>query len=727
MTTSLPSEPSRLWSRIASSSLTLVVAATLPVALGALVITGLLYREIRQAKESELRAVVQTISAAVDVELIAAQRTAAAFAVSQPIADAEWSEFDTSARAILSTQPQITAILVTDLPAATYLVHTSLPPGTTGPAGAVAMEQSRIVAESGKTTIFGVRSTGPTVPEPIIPVRAPIFRDGQVTQTVSVTLSPAYLSDVYRSSKFPPTRTGAIVDPNLVIAARNRSPEQYVGKRVTPQLEQALKAGTQGIFRSVNQEGQSTYSVFFRSEETGWISVAGLPTSELDDAVAAAIGPVVVGGLLAGGIGVGIASYIAMRIRRARRSETEFSYALARLVDERTAELRESERRLYEAQKMESIGHLTGGMAHDFNNYLGVMIGNLEMLRGRKGIDAEGNSLIDSALAGATRAGDLTRSLLAFSRRQPLDPQHTDINRRVAGIAGLLKGTLGELIAVRQVYQPDLWRVRVDPAQLDSAIVNLATNARDAMRRGGDLTISTSNVSLDPMQAGGALGLEPGDYVVISVTDSGVGMPPEVLGRAFEPFFSTKPVGHGTGLGLSMVFGFVKQSGGTVSLRSEVGRGTTVDIYLPRAAETDDVAAMSLVAVTLSGAPSRSILVVEDNDLVRRTVLAQLASLGYVAIEAASAADALSILDQQDTVVDLLFTDIVMPGGIDGRELGILALQRRPAIKVLLTSGFAGHASADQNIPFESMMLLAKPYPYKELARVLETMLGSAR
>ncbi len=255
-------------------------------------------------------------------------------------------------------------------------------------------------------------------------------------------------------------------------------------------------------------------------------------------------------------------------------------------MDERTAALRDSVRRLYEAQKMEAIGKLTGGMAHDFNNYLNVIIGNLDLLKNRTDIDAEAADLIDAALGGALRSADLTRSLLAYSRRQPLNPTLTDLNKSLDAIVDLLERMIGEDIMLTKAFAPNLWPVLVDAALLDSCIVNLANNARDAMPRGGAITITASNVYLDAPEVANEE-IPPGDYVSIEVTDNGAGMSAETAARVFEPFFSTKPTGHGTGLGLSMVHGTVHQSGGMTRIRSAIGYGTTVSIYLPRAKSND--------------------------------------------------------------------------------------------------------------------------------------------
>ena len=380
-----------------------------------------------------------------------------------------------------------------------------------------------------------------------------------------------------------------------------------------------------------------------------------------------------------------------------------------------------TEQQLREAQKMEAIGRLTGGLAHDFNNYLGVIIGNLDMMQERVAADPATTKLIDAALSGAERSAELTRSLLAFSRRQPLDPRRLDVSQRLDAIVSLLKRTLGEDIVLTTKFAPDLWPVRIDGAQLDSCIVNLANNARDAMPAGGALTIATRNAQLDAAYARINADVEAGDYVLIEVSDTGAGMASETLAQAFEPFFTTKAPDHGTGLGLSMVYGFVKQSGGHITITSELGHGTAVKIYLPRDRQMAVAAAAAAQPAPARG--TETILVVEDNDQMRQAAVAQLTSLGYQVIEANSGAAALPILNRDAQRLDLLFTDIVMPGKPGGYDLALLALERRPGIRIVLTSGFPGHTVHRDAPRLANLALLGKPYRKAELAQAIRSAL----
>jgi len=375
------------------------------------------------------------------------------------------------------------------------------------------------------------------------------------------------------------------------------------------------------------------------------------------------------------------------------------------------------ERQLHQAQKMEAIGTLTGGLAHDFNNLLGVVIANLDLARARLPDGAETTELVDDALDAALRGAELTDRLLAFARRQPLQPVRVAPNDLVAGMVKLLGRTLGETIRITLDLAPDLWATAIDPAQLEASLTNLATNARDAMPKGGRLSIVTGNRQLDADYAAAHPDVTPGDYAMIEVSDDGTGMLAEVQAHIFEPFFSTKPSGAGSGLGLSMVFGFIKQSNGHIGIYSEPGHGTTIRLYLPRMdAAIEPAQAADAVPTRGNG---EIVLIVEDNGALRRAAVRQFRDLGYRAIEADGPREALALLAQEP--VDLLFSDVVMPGPMDGLALADEALRRLPSIKVLLTSGFPGATTADRLAARGApMRVLDKPYRQTELARAVQ-------
>ncbi len=383
--------------------------------------------------------------------------------------------------------------------------------------------------------------------------------------------------------------------------------------------------------------------------------------------------------------------------------------------------LKHTEAALQQAQKMESIGQLTGGVAHDFNNLLQVISGNLQLLgRAVKGQERAAG-YVKSALDGVRRAAKLASQLLAFSRRQPLEPKTVNIGRFVTGLQELLRRTLGEGVTVETVVADDLWNSLVDPTQVENALLNLAINARDAMEGSGRLTIEARNALLDEAYAREQTDLVAGEYVLLSVTDTGSGMAPDVLLRAFEPFFSTKSEGHGTGLGLSMVYGFIKQSGGHVNVFSEPGHGTTIKLYLPRS--LDDEAQVIATPQQEARGGSETSLVAEDDDGVRATVVELLQPLGYTVLQASDAASALATIDT-GVHIDLLFTDVVMPGTLRSPELARLARERRPHMAVLFTSGYARDAIVHGGRLDPGLDLLSKPYTQDALARKIRHVLA---
>jgi PAS domain S-box-containing protein len=392
-------------------------------------------------------------------------------------------------------------------------------------------------------------------------------------------------------------------------------------------------------------------------------------------------------------------------------------------------ERRAADERARQAQKMESIGQLTGGVAHDFNNLLTIIIGNLETLQ--RSLDAVPLSVerlkrsADNAMRGSRRAESLTQRLLAFSRQTPLAPKPIDIGRLVGGLSDLLRRTLGEQVTVETVLGGGLWRANVDPNQLEVAIINLAVNARDAMPQGGKLTLETANVYLDEGYAASQVEVVPGQYVMVAVTDSGSGMAPDVLARAFDPFFTTKDVGHGTGLGLSQVYGFAKQSGGHIKIYSEIGEGTTVKLYFPRvhaAISHDESEGAPVVA---RGSTNETILVVEDDPEVRSYSRDTLRELGYDVLEAKDGHAGLKLLDSHPDI-KVLFTDVGLPGGMNGRQLADEAHRRRPQLRVLFTTGYARNAIVHDGRLDPGVELITKPYTQAALSTKLRDMLDAS-
>ena len=383
----------------------------------------------------------------------------------------------------------------------------------------------------------------------------------------------------------------------------------------------------------------------------------------------------------------------------------------------------DAESQLRQLQKMEAVGQLTGGIAHDFNNMLAIIIAGLDLARRQLRTDPDkALARIDSAQEGARRAAILTARLLDFSRQQALSPVALDPNRLVSGMSDLLRRTIGEQVQIEIVLGGGAWRIHADVAQLENAVINLCVNARDAMADGGRLTIETSNAHLDDSYARLNGEVAPGQYVQIAVTDSGVGMPPEVARRAFEPFFTTKGAGKGTGLGLSQVFGFIKQSGGHVKIYSEPGAGTSVKLYLPRWLGPDEAAAAAAVpAPTPVSLHGELVLVVEDDAEVRTISVDALRYLGYAVLHAASAEEALEVMGRHPRI-DLLFTDIVMPG-VTGRMLADLAAKSHPGLKVLFTTGYTRNAVVHNGVLDAGVDLLPKPFTVDQLGLKVREML----
>lgn len=414
-----------------------------------------------------------------------------------------------------------------------------------------------------------------------------------------------------------------------------------------------------------------------------------------------------------------LAVYATRDARRRARAAVDAGDALlaankqlTEAIENRTA----AEAQVRQMQKMESIGQLTGGVAHDFNNMLAIVIGSLDMAKRRLASDpAKALDSIDNAMEGAERAAQLTARLLAFSRQQPLAPKAVDANKLVGGMSELLRRTLGENIRIETVLAGGLWPAFIDGAQLENAVLNLCVNGRDAMPDGGRLTIETANTHLDDAYAASHDEVTPGQYVMVSVTDTGTGMPPEVIERAFDPFYTTKGVGKGTGLGLSQVFGFVKQSGGHVKIYSEPGVGTTVKLYVPRHFGEAEATGATAVSSDLPRArPDEIILVVEDEERVRHMSVDALRELGYVVVQASDANQALTVLEIQPHI-DLLFTDIVMPD-MNGRLLADRAREKRADLKVLYTTGYTRNAIVHNGMLDHDVAFLAKPFTLQQLA-----------
>jgi PAS domain S-box-containing protein len=403
----------------------------------------------------------------------------------------------------------------------------------------------------------------------------------------------------------------------------------------------------------------------------------------------------------------------------------ELNETLERRIEERTRELRASEDQLRQSQKLDAIGQLTGGVAHDFNNLLTGISGSLEILQTRlaRGQLTDVDRFITAAQGASKRAAALTHRLLAFSRRQTLDPKPINANRLVAGMEDLVGRTVGPSIEIETVLAEDLWITLCDASQLENAVLNLCINARDAMPDGGKLIIETANTSVDG-RAGREHDMAAGEYVLVCVTDTGIGMTPDVIERAFDPFYTTKPMGQGTGLGLSMTYGFAKQSGGQVRIYSEVGKGTTMRIYLPRhAGEEDAERGPAQLTEAQRAQAGETVLIVDDDEAVRMLVTEVLQGLGYAAIEAADGISGLNVL-QSNARIDLLITDVGLPGGMNGRQIADAARVSRPHLKVLFITGYAENAVVRNRHLEAGMQIMIKPFTMEALATSVQDVIA---
>jgi signal transduction histidine kinase/CheY-like chemotaxis protein len=534
------------------------------------------------------------------------------------------------------------------------------------------------------------------------------------------------MSELRQLTADNPQQQAALNDFEPALTAWSERMHATLALAQTGRREEALNAVKSGIGADLQETIQAEIKAFCARER------ALLLDRQSTSAMLRIWLLVLIFSSLAGAIG--LAAGLA---REAQRGVNQLRQRTAELEAE--AKLRvETESKLRHVQKLESVGQLTGGIAHDFNNHLTIILGNLDTLRRRLLIlspDQSGEEraatllkLVDYALQGARSAAQLTQRLLAFARQQPLEPVKLDVNEHVSGLTELLRRTLGERITLESVLAGGLWPSFADANQVEAALINLCVNARDAMPDGGKLTIETSNAYLDEAYADQFDDVRPGQYVLLSVTDTGTGIAPEVLQRIFEPFFTTKPAGKGSGLGLAMVYGFVKQSGGHIRIYSELGEGTAVKIYLPRLTQVEETkaapAAKPAVESPLPHAtPQEALLVVEDNRQVREYAKTCLEELGYTVFEAGDTAGALRILESGERI-DLLFTDVVLPDE-SGRELSRYAEKLRPDLPILFTTGYTRNAIVHHGRLDADVKLLGKPYTQQDLARKIRELLDA--
>ncbi len=549
--------------------------------------------------------------------------------------------------------------------------------------------------------------------------RTPAGADGAFTGVVAVSADRRYFESFYRSVEPALTHSVVLVrDDGAVLAAEPSTnlatlPTDTPLRRhmaMAPSGSYTDRSGIDGVERISAYRRVGPYPVTVRYGLDKRAALASWRATLFNYGIVTALAS----------LALGAASLFALRqTSRETLARRRWQETAAELQAE-AAERGRVEHQLRQSQKMEAVGRLTGGVAHDFNNLLTVVIGSLDLVRRRAAtLDERTVQLVGNALDGANRAAALTSRLLAFSRQQPLQPVALEANQLVAGMSDLLRRTLGETIAVETVLAGGLWSTLADPNQLESAILNLAVNARDAMLDGGHLTIETANSSLDEAYARANTDVAAGQYVMIAMSDTGSGMPPDVLAQVFEPFFTTKALGKGTGLGLSQVYGFAKQSGGHVAVYSEVGHGSTFKLYLPRArAAPAPVAAEPPRDLPREASPDRrtgeTVLVVEDEPMVRRLSVAALEDAGYRVLQAGDGPGGLDLLRGHPDVA-LLFTDVVLGGPMNGRVLADAALRERPDLPVLFTTGYTRNAIIHHGRLDEGVNLIGKPFTSTDL------------
>lgn len=613
--------------------------------------------------------------------------------------------------------------------------------------------------------------------EPFALVGVPVFEDGELEWLLASFLYSSDFSGVIAEPGVPDDWIVSIVDRDGRHIMRSHLNEKYAGRPLVPALIEHIAAKRTGTARTISHEGIPLMSTVAYAPLSGWATAVGLPVEALEQPLQRSLTSLLLTGIAAAALAlvlgffvarildrgftvlgqsartldrgelveprhsairevndaIGAMAHVSRNLMDRGKALNDLANSLEAQVADRTAELvsemqkrEQSEAQLRQFQRMEAVGNLTGGIAHDFSNMLAVVTSGLTLIQRHlaRG-DTDVGKFIDGAMQGAEGAASLTRRLLAFSRQQPLSPEVVDCNRLISDMSDLLMRTMPENIEIDVVLGERLWRSYIDVPGLENAILNLVVNARDAMPDGGKVTIETSNAHLDDTYAAENAEVTPGDYVMVEVTDAGTGIDKAVLDKVFEPFFTTKEPGRGTGLGLSQVHGFIKQSGGHIRIYSELGRGTAVKLYLPRHSEERSrpgTRSRRVEALPLA-CGGETILVVEDELAVRHGTVSMLEELGYVVLEAEDGTSALRALDEHSEVA-LLITDVVMPG-MNGRQLADEAIQRRPGLRVLFASGYARNAIVHHGTLEPGVHLIAKPFTLETLAQKVSELLSS--
>jgi signal transduction histidine kinase len=730
--------------RIRSRLLLLVLAVLVPSFLAAALGIGYVYTEAQKSHRRSMREITRALALVLDKEINQREAILRTLAAS-PALDA--GDLETFYKQALRIAPLgDTSVFLSD-PSGQQILNTRLPFGTTGlPRSPVEELRKRYGPEA---TILSNLYFAPIGKDNSFSVQIPVKRDNRILYYVALGSFSSHLQSVFEAQRLPVAWSGVIVDRNGVVVARNNEPERYVGKHVGEERFKALDARTEGFHHSVTLAGEPVVSFFSRAPDSGWSFIVAVPQREFRHiAIRAAT---ITGGisLLLLGLAV-IAAYIvgrnttrtieALRLSAERLGRGEpvtahrsgilemdaVSAAMRQASDEiqagksalegRIAEAvavaERSQRALLQGQKLEALGRLTGGIAHDFNNVLQTLTTGLEVAH-FSSADARVTSPLEACQRAVARASQLTGQLLAFARVQDARLETVDLSRQMAAMTSLLTGAVRSDIDFQLDVADTLWPVTLDPLQFELALLNLTINARDAMPQGGMLKIDARNEILtDRVDE-----LVAGEYVRLSVIDTGEGMSQDVLAKAFDPFFTTKSVGKGSGMGLAQAYGFAKQSGGTLILRSQSGQGTAAILYLPKA-ERPVQPAPPDAAVRPRTASGQKILFVEDDALVSDVVPAALEAAGFTVVLAKNGEEAVALL-ATGARFDLVFSDIVMPGRVSGIELAQTIQKRFPGVRVVLATGYSEYPAT-----LPGIRILAKPY---DLTQVMDALQGALR
>jgi signal transduction histidine kinase/DNA-binding response OmpR family regulator/type II secretory pathway pseudopilin PulG len=744
-----------------------VLALVAVIVIPGVVFAAFLLQRFAQAErgryEQEAREVARTAASVLDLHLQGWQTTLQTLGTSENLRTGNLEAFYRQAMAV---KEFVGADVGLRTPDGAQVLNTRVPFGQPVPPTRIGTD---LEALSRQSTFVSNVVVGAVSNRPVVAMVVPVVIDGTTRYLLHVSAETNVVNEVLNDA-VPQNWLVGVGDRAGVYVTRSQDHDAFTGKPGAPAfLEKA--AGPSGSFAGKSAGGEDVVVGYVKSDVSGWLVAASIKQSVIEQPLRSALAtlgafgaaalvfstlialwlwrlidrPLIALTRASSRIGqldgpivakTGLREFAALRDALSSASEQikADSAALEARVEARTSELAQAnlqltaeieqrakvEAMLTQAQKMEAIGNLTGGVAHDFNNLLQVIGGNLQLLGRDVAGNAKAERRVENAMAGVARGSHLAAQLLAFGRRQPLQPKVVNIGRLIRSMDDLLRRSLGEAIEVETIITGGLWNTLVDPTNVENAILNLAINSRDAMDGQGHLTIEAGNAFLDDAYAASHADVVAGQYVQVSVTDTGSGMTREVLDQVFEPFFSTKPEGKGTGLGLSMVYGFVKQSGGHVKVYSEPGQGTTIKLYLPRSTQAEDMPVESDSGPIVGG--SETVLVVEDDDAVRETVIALLGELGYHVLKAPDAQSALTVIES-GVAIDLLFTDVVMPGALRSPELARKAKERLPGLSVLFTSGYTENAIVHGGRLDVGVNLLSKPYTREQLARKIRQVL----